>query len=67
MNNVTSITSIRASAVPSIPKEISALQRLAMLNLADEIRDVVKHPNTNRTYGTVLLETAEKMLREAAT
>lgn len=48
------------------PKEITAVQRLAASNLADDIQELLRHPNTARTYATVLLETAMKMLREVA-
>lgn len=42
MSNVTDLTSIRASAVPAIPNEISATQRLAALNLARDIQEYGK-------------------------
>lgn len=48
------------------PKEISAVQRLAASNLADDIEELLAHPNAGRGYGNVLLESAMKMLREIA-
>lgn len=38
--NVTSLTSITASAVPAAPKQISATQRLAALELARSLQDM---------------------------
>ena len=55
-HNVTTFNSITASAVPSIPKTITATQRLAALNLAREIQE----------YGdTAVNPYARKLLRDS--
>jgi len=63
MNNITDITSIRASAVPSVPKTITPTQRLAALELA---RQISEYREYGEGYGLKLLSDAEKLLNELA-
>ena len=63
---VTELHQIKASAVPSVPKQLTAQQRLAALNLASSIAEYRELPGSKPAYAMLLLETAEKMLREVA-
>ena len=67
MNNITDFTSIRASAVPAVPRTISATQRLAALNFAHEVRDYLGHPDLERApMADLLLRRAERLALELA-
>lgn len=75
MNNVTDLTSIRASAVPSVPREISASQRLAALNHVRAIDDAIDYHKQNEgdayssgisPYLMSILVDSRNILRELA-
>lgn len=62
---ITDLTQVRASAVPAVPKEITATQRLAALELAQRCEDLYSgmHEHTlQRCY----LRDAVELLREIA-
>lgn len=59
-----SVTEIRASAVPAVPRQITATQRLAALELARSIGDAIE--GIGEGYGTHLMRKAVKMLNEIA-
>jgi hypothetical protein len=65
MNNVNEITSIKASAVPAVPKQLSASQRIAALELAQKIEDHTQAFLESK-YGMKLLDDARRLLRELA-
>lgn len=66
--SVTDLTSIRASAVPAVPRTISASQRLAALTKAQELEDIAEYI-TGADIATVFrvaMHDAAKLLRELA-
>lgn len=67
MNNITDFTSIRASAVPSVPKTLSASQRLAALNEAQQLEDASEFSGAMTvTTAMEMLKRTAKLLRELA-
>lgn len=60
-----SVTEITASAVPSVPRTISATQRLAALNVAREIEEYRKTV-TLPPYAKKLLDDSYLILMELA-
>lgn len=64
MNNV---TEIKASAVPAVPKTISATQRLAALSTAQYISEYREHPHLrSESMTNLLLDRVERLCRELA-
>lgn len=67
MNNVTDLHQCKASAVPSVPRTISATQRLAALELARELSEYRSSPMTVMPeYARLLSLRAESFLNELA-
>lgn len=65
MTNVTELPQVKASAVPAVPRTITATQRLAALNLAREIADYKPDPMFGQ-YGRRLMRDATSLLNELA-
>jgi hypothetical protein len=61
--NITDLHQIRASTVPAVPKEITASQRLAALELAQRCEDYGPDPNS---YVAKMLDDCARLLREIA-
>lgn len=65
--SVTDLTSIRASAVPAVPRTISATQRLAALNLAADLIDYADDPQADSLpFLKHKMKTAARLLNEIA-
>lgn len=67
MTNITELVQVKASAVPSVPRQISATQRLAALELAqntEEFLSLRKH--TVGVFAAKLMDDAVELLRDLA-